>query len=120
VWTCQDQVNALRSALRAFYPGALAAFGTDLASRDALAVLGLAATPRAGREPDEFGRMPGSRLTGAMAHAAARRWIVSGSGACAPSCLRQDLAQLDASSASTARGVARPVAADGSASRASR
>jgi hypothetical protein len=43
-------VNALRSALREFYPGALAAFGTDLASRDALAVLGLAPTPRAGRE----------------------------------------------------------------------
>jgi transposase len=50
VWGRQDQVNALRSALREFYPGALAALGTDLAGRDALAVLGLAATPRAGRE----------------------------------------------------------------------
>jgi Transposase IS116/IS110/IS902 family len=49
VWTRQDQVNALRSALREFYPGALEAFGTDLASRDALAVLGLAPTPTAGR-----------------------------------------------------------------------
>jgi transposase len=50
VWVRQDQVNALRSALRECYPGALAAFGTDLASRDALAVLGLAPTPTAGRE----------------------------------------------------------------------
>jgi hypothetical protein len=50
VWTRQDQVNALRSALREFYPGALAAFGTDLAGRDALAVLAIAPTPAAGRE----------------------------------------------------------------------
>jgi transposase len=50
VWARQDQVNALRSALREFYPGALEAFGTDLASRDALAVLGVAPTPAAGRE----------------------------------------------------------------------
>jgi hypothetical protein len=50
VWTRQDQVNALRSALREFYPGALAAFGTDLASRDALAVLAIAPTPVAGRQ----------------------------------------------------------------------
>jgi hypothetical protein len=50
VWSRQDQVNALRSALRECYPAALAAFGTDLASRDALAVLGLAPTARAGRE----------------------------------------------------------------------
>jgi transposase len=33
------QVNALRSLLREYYPAALAAFGTDLADRDALAVL---------------------------------------------------------------------------------
>jgi transposase len=50
VWTRQDQVNTLRSALREFYPGALAAFGTDLAGRDALAVLALAPTPTAGRQ----------------------------------------------------------------------
>jgi transposase len=48
VWTRQDQVNALRSTLREFYPGALVAFGTDLASRDALAVLAVAPTPAAG------------------------------------------------------------------------
>jgi hypothetical protein len=50
VWTRQDQVNTLRSALREFYPGALEAFGTDLAGRDALAVLAIAPTPTAGRQ----------------------------------------------------------------------
>lgn len=50
IWSRQRQLNSLRSALRAFYPGALAAFGTDLASGDALAVLALAPTPEQGRQ----------------------------------------------------------------------
>ena len=37
------------SALREYYPAALAAFGADLADRDAVAVLSLAPTPDAGR-----------------------------------------------------------------------
>ncbi len=49
IWSRQRQVNALRSALREYYPGALAAFGTDLDSTDALAVLSLAPTPELGR-----------------------------------------------------------------------
>jgi hypothetical protein len=49
IWSRQRQVNALRSALREYYPAALAAFGTDLASRDAIAVLTLAPDPDAGR-----------------------------------------------------------------------
>jgi transposase len=49
IWTRQRQVNALRSALREYYPGALAAFGTDLAQRDAIAVLTKAPTPQLGR-----------------------------------------------------------------------
>jgi hypothetical protein len=49
VWSRQRQVNALRSALREYYPAALAAFGTDLAASDAVAVLALAPTPEAGR-----------------------------------------------------------------------
>jgi transposase len=49
VWARQRQVNQLRSLLREFYPGALAAFGTDLGSRDALAVLAVAPTPTLGR-----------------------------------------------------------------------
>jgi transposase len=48
VWSRQRQVNTLRSILREFYPAALAAFD-DLDDRDALAVLGRAPTPTAGR-----------------------------------------------------------------------
>jgi hypothetical protein len=39
IWSRVRQVNTLRSLLREYYPAALAAFGTDLASREALAVL---------------------------------------------------------------------------------
>ena len=49
MWTRQRQVNQLRSLLRECYPGALTAFGTDLGSRDALAVLQVAPTPARGR-----------------------------------------------------------------------
>ena len=48
IWTRQRQTNQLRSTLREFYPAALEAFD-DLAGRDALAVLAIAATPAAGR-----------------------------------------------------------------------
>jgi len=49
IWERQRHVNRLRSALREFYPQALEAFGTDLASSDAVAVLQLAPTPELGR-----------------------------------------------------------------------
>ena len=45
VWARQRQANIVRSALRAFYPAALGAFGSDPGGRDAVAVLGLAPTP---------------------------------------------------------------------------
>ena len=48
IWSRQRQTNTLRSMLREYYPGALAAFD-DLAGRDALAVLALAPTPAVGR-----------------------------------------------------------------------
>jgi len=44
IWTRNRHTNALRSALREYYPGALVAFD-DLHDRDALAVLGRAPTP---------------------------------------------------------------------------
>src|SRR4051794_29979016 len=47
IWSRQRQTNALRSMLREFYPGALAAFGEDLAGRDALAILAIAPSPEA-------------------------------------------------------------------------
>jgi transposase len=49
VWSRQRHVNALRSALREFYPGALVALGAQLAQPEALAVLELAPTPEQGR-----------------------------------------------------------------------
>ena len=49
IWSRQRQTNTLRSMLREFYPGALDAFGDDLASRDALAVLSIAPGPESGR-----------------------------------------------------------------------
>ena len=48
IWSRQRQVNALRSSLKDYYPGALEAFGTDLASVDAVAVLAIAPTPAIG------------------------------------------------------------------------
>jgi transposase len=50
IWARQRHVNALRSALREFYPGALVALGTRLAEPEALAVLALAPAPEQGRE----------------------------------------------------------------------
>jgi transposase len=49
VWSRQRQVNQLRNTLREFYPGALEAFGTDLAGLDAIAILERAPTPAQGR-----------------------------------------------------------------------
>jgi len=49
IWSRQRQLNQMRSALREFYPSALEAFGTDLASADALGVLAVAPTPAKGR-----------------------------------------------------------------------
>jgi hypothetical protein len=48
-WSRQRFVNQLRSTLREFYPAALEAFGTDLAGRDAMALLERAPTPAEGR-----------------------------------------------------------------------
>ena len=47
IWSKTRQTNALRSALREFYPAALTAFD-DLASLDALEVLRVAPTPELG------------------------------------------------------------------------
>jgi hypothetical protein len=49
VWARQRQANMLRSALRAFYPAGVAAFGGYPGGRDAVAVLALAPTPELGR-----------------------------------------------------------------------
>jgi len=48
-WSRQRETNALRNALKDYYPGALNAFGTDLDGTDALEVLAIAPTPASGR-----------------------------------------------------------------------
>ena len=61
IWTRNRQTNALRSALREYYPAALEAF-TDLGDGDCLAVLAKAPTPAAG-----------AALTMGQIHAALKR-----------------------------------------------
>jgi transposase len=60
IWSRQRQLNSLRSALREFYPAALEAFGTDLATPDAVAVLSVAPTPELGR------RLSQSKISAAL------------------------------------------------------
>jgi transposase len=67
LWARQRHINQLRSALREFYPAMLEAFGTDLASRDALVVLGLAPTPQEGS------RLTRGRIRTALARAGRQR-----------------------------------------------
>lgn len=49
IWSRLRQANHLRSLLRELYPAALVAFGADLASPDALAVLRAVPSPEQGR-----------------------------------------------------------------------
>jgi transposase len=67
IWSRQRQTNTLRSMLREFYPGALAAFGDDLAGRDALAVLVIAPSPELGRA------LSSSRIVSALRRAGRQR-----------------------------------------------
>jgi len=48
VWQSQRHANRLRSRLREFYPQALEAYDTDLASSDAVVVLSIAPMPELG------------------------------------------------------------------------
>jgi transposase len=66
-WERQRHANRLRSALREFYPAALEAFGTDLASADAVAVLTMAPTPELGR------RLSRSKIAAALRRAGRKR-----------------------------------------------
>ena len=71
IWSRVRQVNTLRSLLREYYPAALAAFGTDLAGRDALAVLTVAPSPDLGR------RLSQSRIETLLRRAGRQRNISS-------------------------------------------
>jgi len=50
IWSRQREKNALRNALKDYYPGALNAFGTDLDDGDAVEVLTIAPTPALGAQ----------------------------------------------------------------------
>jgi transposase len=67
LWARQRHINQLRSALREFYPAMLEAFGTDLASRDALVLLSLAPTPQLGV------RLTRAKIAAALARAGRQR-----------------------------------------------
>jgi transposase len=66
IWARTRHTNALRSALREYYPAALAAFD-DLHDRDALAVLGRAPTPAGGA------RLTVPQISAALRRAGRRR-----------------------------------------------
>jgi hypothetical protein len=69
IWSRQRHLNQLRNALREFYPAALQAFETDLASADALVVLGAAPTPGAGRS------LSAERIAAALKRGGRRRRV---------------------------------------------
>jgi hypothetical protein len=69
IWSRQRQLNQLRNALREFYPAALEAFGTDLASPEALAVLEVAPTPA------EWRSLSTTKIAAALKRAGRRRRI---------------------------------------------
>ena len=66
IWARTRHSNALRSALREYYPAALEAF-EDLADRDALAILGRAPTPA------DAGRLSLSKIRSALKAAGRQR-----------------------------------------------
>jgi hypothetical protein len=66
IWARTRQTNALRNALREYYPAALVAFD-DLSSNDCLAVLAKAPTPAAGA------RLSIGQITAALRRAGRRR-----------------------------------------------
>jgi len=68
IWTRQRQLNQLRTALREFYPGALAAFD-ELGHPDALAVLAVAPDPEIGR------RLSTSRIRAALTRGGRQRYL---------------------------------------------
>jgi Transposase/Transposase IS116/IS110/IS902 family len=71
IWSRQRQLNSLRSALREYYPAALAAFGTDLAGGDAVSVLTIAPTPELGRQ------LSVSKIASALRRGGRQRHITS-------------------------------------------
>ena len=72
IWTRQRHINQIRSAPREFYPAALAAFGSDLGSRDAVSVLSRAPTPKLGARASRSSLMSWLRQGGRQRNLAQR------------------------------------------------
>jgi transposase len=72
IWQQQQLVNQLRSRLREYYPAILAAFGNELGSRDALAVLTAVPTPEQGRKLSQAKLASVLRRAGRERHLEAR------------------------------------------------
>jgi transposase len=69
IWSRQRQLNQLRSTLREFYPGALAALRDDLGGADAIALLGQAPTPFRGRSISQ------AKIVSALRKAGRQRYL---------------------------------------------
>jgi transposase len=76
IWARQRRANALRSALREYYPAALEAFGTHLTSTDALAVLEMAPTPELGRQLSRSKLAAGLRRAGRQRNVDTRAEVI--------------------------------------------
>jgi Transposase len=104
VWARQRQANILRSALRALYSAALAAFGGDPGGRDAVAVLGLAPTPELGRS------LARAELVDALRRAGRRRQVDARADSIQATLASQQLEAPPAVAAAYGRVVAAAVA----------
>jgi hypothetical protein len=104
IWVRQRQANLVRSALRAFYPAALAAFGSKLVGRDAVAVLGLAPTPDRGRT------LSHSELVDVLRRAGRRRQVDARAAAIRAALASQQLEAPPPAAAAYGRVVAAAVA----------
>ena len=74
IWSRQRQTNRLRNLLREFYPAALACFGSEPSSADALAVLERAPSPEQGR------RLTTSQIVAALRRGGRRRNLARRAG----------------------------------------
>ena len=104
VWARQRQANMVRSALRAFYPAALAAFGGDPGGRDAVAVLALAPSPELGRA------LSHAELVDALRRAGRRRQVEARAAAIQATLASQQLEAPPVVAAAYAQVVAATIA----------
>ena len=101
IWSRQREMNALRNALKDFYPGALLAFGTDLDADDALEVLAIAPTPALGST------LSLSKIASALRRGGRQRNIERTARGFKRPCAKSSCVNVPRSSSPTARSRAR-------------